>query len=94
MRGSADISLALLLGLTVVCLIPLSAQTSGVISGAVVTDDAQPQPVRRAVVTLTGSALTRDRGAITDDSGRFSFTKLPAGRFTLTVAKPSFITGA
>jgi uncharacterized protein (DUF2141 family) len=62
------------------------------ISGVVVNDDDRPQRVRRAIVTLTGSDLRPSRGAITDDAGRFSIGNLPAGRFTLTVAKASFVT--
>ena len=44
---------------------------TAVISGVVVDDDQPPQPVRRAVVTLTGTGLHPNRGAITDDDGRF-----------------------
>lgn len=64
------------------------------ISGVVVTDEAQPRPVRRAVVTLTGSELRPKRGAITDDDGRFVIGGLPAGRFTLTAARAGFVTSA
>jgi hypothetical protein len=64
------------------------------ISG-VVEDDQQPaQPVRRAVVTLTGSGLHPSRGAITDDAGRFALGGLPAGRFTLTAERGGYVTTA
>jgi hypothetical protein len=62
------------------------------ISGQVVNDEDQPKPVRRAIVTLTGSDLRPSRGAITDDEGRFTIANLPAGRVTLTVTRASFIT--
>lgn len=62
------------------------------ISGVVVNDDDRPQPVRRAVVTLTGPDLRPSRGAVTDDEGRFTIANLPAGRFTLTVSRASYIT--
>lgn len=62
------------------------------ISGQVVSDEEQPKPVRRAIVTLTGSDLRPSRGAITDDEGRFTIANLPAGRVTLTVTRASFIT--
>ena len=62
------------------------------ISGVVVNDDERPQPVRRAVVTLTGPDLRPSRGAVTDDEGRFTIANLPAGRFTLTVSRATFVT--
>jgi Carboxypeptidase regulatory-like domain len=62
------------------------------ISGVVVTDETPPQPVRRAVVTLTGADLRPSRGAITDDEGRFTIGGLPSGRFVLTAMRPSFVT--
>ena len=67
---------------------------TGSISGVVVTDETPPQPVRRAVVTLTGAELRPSRGAISDDEGRFTIRNLPAGRFVLTAMRPSFITSA
>jgi uncharacterized protein (DUF2141 family) len=64
------------------------------ISGVVV-DDRQPgRAVRRAVVTLTGDGLHPNRGAITDDDGRFALRDLPAGRFSLTVERGAFVTSA
>lgn len=62
------------------------------VSGVVVTDEEQPRPVRRAIVTLAGDGLRPSRGAITDDEGRFAFQGLPAGRFTLTATRASFVT--
>jgi hypothetical protein len=62
------------------------------ISGTVVSDATPPEPVRRAVVTLTGPDLKPSRGAITDDDGRFRITGLPVGAVTLTVARAPFIT--
>jgi hypothetical protein len=65
---------------------------TGEISGVIVTAEPQPRPVRRVVVTLTGSELRPKRGAITDDEGRFSIGGLPAGRFTLTATRAGFVT--
>jgi Carboxypeptidase regulatory-like domain len=62
------------------------------ISGVVVDDEQPAQPVRRAVVTLTGSGLHPDRGAITDDLGRFTLRDLPAGRFRLTAERGAYVT--
>lgn len=64
------------------------------ISGVVVTDEDQRRVVRRAIVTLSGAGLRPNRGAITDDEGRFKFANLPAGSFSLTAARASFITSA
>ena len=64
------------------------------ISGVVVTDGDKPQPVRRAVVTLKGDGLRPNRGAITDDQGRFTIGNLPAGRFTLIAARSGFVTSS
>jgi hypothetical protein len=71
-----------------------AVQASGTASlgGTVLTDDATPQPLRRAVVTLNGLGVTVGRTAITDDLGRFVFSSLPAGRFSLMVTKAAYIT--
>ena len=62
------------------------------ITGQVVNDEEQPKPVRRAIVTLTGSDLRPSRGAVTDDEGRFTIANLPPGRVTLTVTRAAYIT--
>ena len=62
------------------------------ISGVVVDDQEPARPVRRAVVTLTGTGLHPSRGAITDDEGRFALRDLPAGRFMLKAERGGFIT--
>ena len=64
------------------------------ISGIVVNDEDPPAPIRRALVTLTGEGLRPNRGAITDDDGRFTIVNLPPGRFSLTVSKASYVTSA
>jgi Carboxypeptidase regulatory-like domain len=64
------------------------------LSGVVRTDDTSAAPLRGAVVTLTGDGLPSGRGAITDDEGRFSFERLPSGRYTLSATKAPFITTA
>jgi hypothetical protein len=62
------------------------------IAGVVVTTDGTSQPVRRAIVTLSGGALTLSLSAITDDDGRFEMTDVPAGRFTISASRASYVT--
>jgi hypothetical protein len=62
------------------------------IAGTVIDDEERAVPVRRAVVTVAGPGLVPSRSAITDDDGRFTIARLPAGRFTITVSRASFIT--
>src|SRR5438093_5983182 len=63
---------------------------TGRISGRVVTADTG-RPVKRARVFVSAAELPGGRGALTDDSGVFDFTELPAGRYTLTASKSGFI---
>jgi len=62
------------------------------IAGVVVTTDATPQPVRRAIVELSGGPLTLSLDAITDDEGRFEIADVPAGRFTISASRASYVT--
>jgi protocatechuate 3,4-dioxygenase beta subunit len=64
---------------------------TGVISGVILSMDATPRPIRRATVSLAGAALLGGRTVITDDTGRFVFTAVPAGRYTLQASKPAHI---
>lgn len=64
------------------------------ISGVVINDASPAQPVRRAIVTLSGSGLVPSRSAISDDEGRFEIGGLPAGRFQLGVSRSGFITSS
>jgi hypothetical protein len=59
----------------------------GRISGSV--KDENGAPVRRALVTLTGD-MRLERSTMTDDQGAFSVGDLPAGRFSVTAAKPGY----
>jgi uncharacterized protein (DUF2141 family) len=61
------------------------------ISGSVMLEGANA-PVRRGQVTLSSQAIRSSRTLITDDKGHFDFTALPAGRYTLTVSKPGYVT--
>ena len=68
-----------------------STAGTGVISGIVVSDDADARPVRKARVTC-GGADVRGHTTITDANGRFTFSGLRAGRYTIGVAKPTWVT--
>ena len=60
-------------------------------AGVVTTDDAQPRPLRRAIVTATAAEMTGARQAVTDDDGRFAFSNLPPGRYSLVADKPGYV---
>lgn len=64
---------------------------TGMIIGQVISGDAGT-PVRRARVTLSGAELRGQRSAVTDDEGRFVFTQLPAGRYTMNASKAGYVT--
>jgi hypothetical protein len=68
-----------------------SAQVSR-ITGVVVTTDETPQPVRRAIVALSGGPLALSLNAITDDKGQFEIADVPAGRFTISASRASYVT--
>jgi hypothetical protein len=54
--------------------------------------DAQSQePLRRAVVELSGRPLLRPMTTRTDVEGRYRFADLPAGSFVLRVSKPRYV---
>ena len=62
----------------------------GRISGTVMAAD-NGRPIKRARVFASAAELPAGRGMITDDSGVFDLTELPAGRYTLTVSKTGFV---
>src|SRR5262245_31455934 len=63
---------------------------TGSISGTITLEGAGT-PVRRARVNLVGGDLRGGRTSTTNDNGQFSFTALPAGRFTMSVSKPGYV---
>ena len=63
---------------------------TALVSGTV-TLAGSMQPARRARVNLSGAELRGGRSVITDDQGQFSFTALPAGRYTLSATKPGHV---
>jgi Carboxypeptidase regulatory-like domain len=71
---------------------PQLAQAVGtaVITGTVVVAGSG-QPARKARVSLSGQELRGGRTVTTDEQGRFTFTAIPAGRYTLSASKPGHI---
>ena len=48
-----------------------------------VFDTANGTPMRKAVVTIFGAEIRESRSAATDPEGRYEFTDLPAGQYTI-----------
>jgi hypothetical protein len=68
---------------------PASAQTTGGLTGQII--DAQTQnPVADAVVIATSPALQGEQTAVTDTSGTFEITLLPAGTYTINVQREGY----
>lgn len=66
---------------------------NGAIAGRVVSDAPGNPPVRRVVVAVQlGGSPAGNRGAVTDDDGRFEVTGLAAGRYTVVASKPAWTT--
>ena len=70
-----------------------NAQATGQISGVVVSGESGAEPVRRAVVTVSGGGFPGGVSTISDDQGRFVFSGLAAGRYTVVARKPSYLPG-
>jgi Carboxypeptidase regulatory-like domain len=71
---------------------PRAAATgTALLSGTVVSDEAEAKPVRRARVTCTAPELTDGMTAVTDDRGRFSCARLPAGRYSVNVTREGWV---
>jgi hypothetical protein len=70
-----------------------SAQPAlGLVVGRVV-DATNSAPIARAIVALSGSGLPTRR-VIVDPQGRFMFTALPPGSFTIASTKSGYLEGA
>ena len=73
---------------------PAQGRTDAAVSG-VVSDQATKQPIADAIVTL-GVMTTREypdtrTRQLTDARGRFAFTDLPAGIYTISVRKSGYL---
>jgi hypothetical protein len=69
-----------------------AAGGTGVLSGRVVS--AEGAPVRRAQIQLTSPDARVGKTATTDNDGRYTFTGLPAGRYTIRASKGGFVSFA
>ena len=67
-----------------------AAPPMGRITGRVLAAD-NGRPIKRARAYVSAPELPEGRGTLTDDSGVFELTELPAGRYTLTASKTGFI---
>lgn len=63
---------------------------SSVIRGRVI-DASTGAPLRKASVRISSPEIRETRSAITDAEGRYEFTELPAGQFSLNVSKAGYI---
>ncbi|HET9832580.1 MAG TPA: carboxypeptidase regulatory-like domain-containing protein [Vicinamibacterales bacterium] len=62
----------------------------GMIRGRVVAGD-NGQPMRRALVRATAPELRGAKSSSTDSDGRYEIRDLPAGHYSISVSKPSFV---
>ena len=65
---------------------------TALISGKVVTDEADPKPLRKTTVMLRSDAARTGWTFVTDDTGAFAFRDLPAGRYSLSAMKVTYVT--
>jgi hypothetical protein len=68
-----------------------AAQAAPVLSGVVTTDETPARPLRHAIVTATGAEIAAPRQVVTDDEGKFAFSDLPPGRYSLVAEKAGYV---
>lgn len=87
-----------LLALLCACVAPAAVRSqsgTAAIGGVVTTDEAPGRPLRRVTVTLaeSGGAIV-NRMATSNETGKFMFRDLPAGRYTISASLPPYLPGA
>jgi TonB family protein len=68
----------------------MAAQTPMVVLTGMVVDANTQAPVRDAVVIARSPSLVGEQSAITDESGAFEITWLPAGTYSLAIRRDGF----
>ena len=71
---------------------PSSQEANASLSGVVVSADAATRPVRRAIVTVNRLESAVQLSAVTDDQGRFAFSRLRPGRYAVRASKAAHLT--
>jgi hypothetical protein len=61
------------------------------LTGVIVANDEAAKPIRRAIMLLSGGGLVIARQTTTDEDGRFAFSALPAGRYTIQAWRSGFV---
>jgi hypothetical protein len=64
---------------------------TAVVAGRVMSSDTGDTPVRRAIVTLISTERVESVSTVTDNEGRFAFTELSDGRYTLNARKAAHL---
>ena len=59
-------------------------------AGRVIAADSG-NPLRRAQVRILGTEVRVNQAAITDGDGRYEFSKVPAGRYTINVTRNGYV---
>src|SRR5947207_6073762 len=67
-----------------------TAAATGSISGRVLGAD-NGRPVRRARISINAPDLSGGRAVLTDDSGAYEFSGLPASRYSVNASKTGYI---
>jgi hypothetical protein len=64
---------------------------TAILSGVVLTDETSPRPLHRATVVLSSGEARFPQSTMTDEAGRFAFTRLAAGNYSIVSTKPGYV---
>ncbi len=88
-RNAFHRTLTTLFAITILLVVPVSAQVStGDISGRIT--DSEQRVVAGATITATNKGNAQSRTTTTNESGDFTITDLPPGKYDVSVEAPSF----